>query len=280
MAYKSLFQTRPHRITQLLEELRICNLQKAKVSTLRNRLMKVIKDFLCSPKYINAQSVYRIRKNKNARLFENVSELWYPNPDIVIRRGRANDKQSSIFYCADSEETAIVEMKLSVGDILTVLKSDLIDSKQLPLVTPLGIYQYTAQHNPNLGGESLEKELKKLNIFPNPSDLKKNLRIDEFLAEQFTKYVESGKEYEYKITIALSELFLNTEEIDGICYPSIAGDSKGINIAFTRKAIDRLYRASECWVYEVSDKVGKYEYHVSPLYTAKSIDENGSISWT
>ena len=176
-------------------------------------------------------------------------------------------------------------MKSSVGDILTVLKSNLINSQQLPLVMPLGIYQHTAKHNPNIGGESLGDELRRRNIFSSPSDLKKNLRIDAFLAEQFTKYVESGKEYEYKITIVLSEWFLNRGTVDGITvdgisYPSIAGDSMGVNIALTTKAVDKLYRPAECWKYKVTDKVGKNKYQVSRVCTAKSIDANGFIFWS
>jgi len=42
------------------------------------------------------------------------------------------------------------------------------------------------------------------------------MKIYSFLAEQFTKFVTPGNEHEYKITVALYELFLENSSLDGV----------------------------------------------------------------
>jgi len=79
------------------------------------------------------------------------NDLWWPNPEFV-GRGRCNEANSPVFYCANSDMTAIIEVRPSIGDLLTVVEVSLIDAKQLPLVMTVGVHEFTAKSNPNYGG--------------------------------------------------------------------------------------------------------------------------------
>lgn len=278
MARKSLFQTRPSEITRRLEDFRNRNLKKAKISTLKSELGNLMEDYVSASYPIQASSVYRVRKNKEDKLFKHKDCVWYPKPEFITTLGRCNNVGSPVFYCCDSKDTAVIEVKPTVGEHLTILKCELKDQNLLPVVMPLGVYERTGIHNPKLGIRSLEDELNRRGGLSKEA-IRKNLKINSFLTEQFTKYVTYGNEHEYKITVALCELILGSNTLAGVCYPSIAGGGLAVNIALTTNAVDKLYKPVSCQLVRVTQVYDNPGCQVDMLLETESIKDDGEIIW-
>lgn len=82
--------------------------------------------YVTRPMYLNKPTVYRVRANRDVECFNTVQELWYPKPEFVWRRGRCNEVNAPVFYCADSDRTAIIEIRPDVGELLTILESHFV----------------------------------------------------------------------------------------------------------------------------------------------------------
>jgi len=95
---------------------------------------------------------YRIRKNLDERirsnqglewyppLFSEVRSLWYPPAKRSMTRGRVNRPGESVFYCADSIDTAVLEMRAKVGEYLTILECAFVNDEVQPNIFEAGIH--------------------------------------------------------------------------------------------------------------------------------------------
>ena len=115
--------------------------------------------------------------------------------------------------------------------------------------------------------------------------LEHNLAIRSFLAGEFTRIVPPGQEHEFKMTIAIGEFLLGSDRIDGLEYPSIAGDvgkwAGGENLVLKPDRADQLLEAEECWMIEVERQAPPPTagYVVRCVRKAKAIDVDGNITW-
>jgi len=109
--------------------------------------------------YINQSKLYWVRINESNEPFKNTKELWWPQPERIKDIGRLNRIGEPIFYCSDSEETAIIEKQPSERDVLTVLELAPIDPRKQALVTELGIHEFSGTSNPNYGGTPPDLDL-------------------------------------------------------------------------------------------------------------------------
>src|SRR6266542_3581862 len=146
------------KIQRLEIQKRIAALNKVKLDRVTDRdIERQLRSLLgmgyvTRPLYLNKPTVYRVRANRDGKSFNTVQDLWHPKPEFVKRRGRCNEAKSPVFYCADSDMTAIIELHPEVGDLLTVLEVGLKDPKSQPLVMTVGIHEFTAKSNPKYGG--------------------------------------------------------------------------------------------------------------------------------
>jgi hypothetical protein len=241
---------------------------------------------------INHPSVYRVRINETPEPFENTKQLWWPPPECIKVRGRLNDVGESVFYCSDSENTAIIEKQPKVGDVLTVLEAELIDPNKKPLVTELGLYEFTAKSNPNYGGVPPEFDSRQKQFMRREGISQTNPVLRHYLTNEFLKNVAPGKEHEYKTTIAIGHILTDGTEIvnddgdwvtdtkiDGLSYPSVASETLGANTALRTEAADTLYKGVACTVYRVEKRESITHYTVGELMKSKSIDRDGTINW-
>lgn len=94
--------------------------------------------------------------------------------------------------------------------------------------------------------------------------------------------IPSGKEPHYKKSVAIAETLMDSPYIDGVLYPSIAGDGSrnggGMNMAIKPDSADSLFIPDHAWVSVVEDR---YETHGYVMRCIKNVlkIENGRLFW-
>jgi hypothetical protein len=82
----------------------------------------------------------------------------------------------------------------------------------------------------------------------------RNKLVDEFLAQVFTVPVTSGQnDYAYKLSIAISEIFLTGPGFDGLLYPSVPMSANADNLALLPQYVDAHVRFVSADYLVVSD---------------------------
>ncbi|MCM3904810.1 MAG: RES domain-containing protein [Pyrinomonadaceae bacterium] len=230
---------------------------------------------------INARFVYRVRLNHENQLFGRVQDLWYPPvPENINRLGRANYIGTPVFYCSDSENTAIIEQKINKpGHCYSVLKCERLDMQMFPVVFEIGVNDITAKLNPRLGGDRPDPEMAVAEFLNNGYDVRKYNLYQRFLITEFTKPVRPGEEYRYKISAVVANQVMGKVGVDGVCFPSVQSQFKGVNVAFSSTAIDRLYRAVECKVVRVTKIIGDRGYQIEITHHSRPIGKDLIIEW-
>jgi hypothetical protein len=252
------------------------------IDELKERLQLLLDGYTCMTRLISSHQAWRARVNGETPLFENVRQLWYPPAEGIKTHGRLNRPGQSVMYVAGSHHTAALELRPKVGQRFTVLVVRLNDKDALPHVMELGI-----------GGKASEFGFK--TDFPLLENTPggraflrgnepKHFAIRSFLAREFMRIVPRGHEDQFKLSIAIAEMLMVSERIDGVIYPSIAGDGTGsgggTNMALKPSAADRLFVAETCWLAEVLREVespGAFE--VLCVRRARQIEPTGQIVW-
>ncbi len=168
--------------------------------------------YVTRPLYLNRPTVYRVRANRDGKSFNNVQDLWYPRPEFVKRRGRCNEANTPVFYCADCDMTAIIEIRPEVGDLLTVLEVELKDPKLQPLVMTVGIHEFTAKSNPKYGGTPPDQDEAHQLFLKSEGLVETNPILDQYLTEVFMQVVDEGNDDAYKITAAIARIMFGQDE--------------------------------------------------------------------
>ena len=291
-------------VQQRILALEQMNLEIVDDSTVYSTVRELMALFGARPIGINTSNhVYRIRRNLDERLhstlnfdwypplFSTVSQLWYPPSEGVNSRGRVNLVHESVFYCAESLNTAVLEMRPKPGQYLTLLECSFVEGAT-PNVFDAGVYEGPRQLNPNYGGGRPEKDTQ-FQAFLQDQGIKEATElIRTFLVSQFMKVVDQGKEYEYKITNMIARVLLNEFAFvrkddftpvqvvaDGIVYASIAAEAKAPNVAFTCKAADRLLKPFACCVYFVESLNETGRPILQKSHVAQSLNADGTITW-
>jgi hypothetical protein len=262
-----------------IKELETLDRQSITIDELKHKISRLMKGHTVRPRKIVAKNIFRARKTPQNTVFNRVNELWYPRKNLITQYGRCNNINSTIFYCSDRESTAILELRPNIGVYLTILKSQLKDSNNVPYVQELGLPEFTAKYNPQLGGTILENTALGKTYWQNQENEVKNLAIRSFLVKEFIKNVAAGNEDQYKISVAISEILMSNDAFDGICYPSIATQHQGTNLALKPASADRLYQPTDCWVVLVEKEIAPLDYQVRRINKARSIKPNGVIEW-
>jgi len=230
---------------------------------------------------IDAPYVYRVRPNDGREQYETIEQLWYPrDPTLVKRFGRANYPNRPVFYCSDSPNTALIEQKINEpGDSYTILTCERMNRAEHPVVLEIGVNDVTGRFNPRLGGDRPHPRVAVAEFLNDDYEFRKYTLFQDFLINQFTKLVGPEDDHLYKITAVITEQILSKTGVDGICFPSVQSDFKGVNVAFTTQASDRLYRPIQCKVVRVTEIIGHPAYRIAPILESEPIRRDGKIEW-
>jgi len=246
-------------IQDIIEEIRRLDLKVVDIDVIKEKLKPLFVGYtLRAPIYEPGLKLYRGRVC-NEKL-NNIKDLTYPPAKLITKYQRVNRPGQSVFYCCASQRVPFFECFVKTGDKFILSQWKTVSRL---LVNNIG---YLNDNIMGLQPKSLD-ELKEANIL-----------IRNFIDEEFTKNVDKGEEYLYKISIALAEKHFSDDIFNGLLYPSIAIKARSDNLALKPHYVDKnlmIERVEFIQIISVKD----FEYKIKVLDLATSFGKDGKIEW-
>ena len=174
---------------------------------------------------------YRARKHNNVKgdckdeiLMEFINEKEFWNPPVRnVKMGRCNGDGESMFYCSSDFLTAVLEVKPEIGDYITISNFSNLYAENIPR------FRINA-----IGKTYLSKIHNLQNLFEDYKLNEDQIEIEDFLDKLFHQNVDDTEIYKYKLSVALSHIFMTDGtdrkrsiiQTDGLLYPSIIRNQK------------------------------------------------------
>jgi hypothetical protein len=199
----------------------------------------------------------------------NISQLNYCPPKYCTNFQRANRHGQSMFYGCFNDMLPFIELDIKPNQYIAFSEWQ---TKKEMVVFNIG---YTKNSFTNLKAQRdvPKKESCEFDDFSIEHKI-----IGDFVAEQFTKVIPSGSEYQYIISAAIAEKYLSLGPFDGLVYPSIAAHANSDNIALLPNFVDSWLEFNACsWI--KINKVIDGKTHMYIDSASKGIDDNGDILW-
>lgn len=257
--------------------------RNASFPVIQRHVDEIFPGYSCLTRVVDCKQAWRARKNLGSALFTHVDELWYPKPEYVKDFGRMNQPARPMFYISASHQTAVLEVRACPGELVTVLEIGLRAETVLPHVMEIGVAEKASQYSLPTTVNLLENTTAGRSFLR--GTIAKNLLIRDFLAKEVTRIVDTSDTHEFKVSAAICDRLTSSDKIDGVEYPSIAGDgtaSKGaVNLAVKPASADRLFKPVGCFVLQVIDCVLQPTpgLLVECKNVATAILPDGSIKW-
>jgi len=196
-------------------------------------------------------TVFRARDCNNPSLIKDVTQDPMdpmdhvgPPPPGVAGPGRMNADGVSVLYAAQDLETAVSEIRPSIGSIIAVI--------QVRTTRPLKILDF----------HLLERAFQSIAFFDSDYDrLSERLAFIRHLHGLISRPVHPTHAHEYMITQALAEYlaYIHPEKVDGVLYKSVQREG-GVNIVLFPKPRD----------VESVDDIGQFDIPIE--YVADSLE--------
>lgn len=196
--------------------------------------------------------LHRARLAHESAAYDKVSELWYP-PKEHTKHNRANLPGETIFYCASGNATSILELRPNVGDVISMMTCTLSkDPLKVKLIYPTEFF------------------------------------VEYGLAEQYIPFETLCYEvfrrtcytpFDYIISGGLGSLFFQFTDIDGLVYPSIASELKGVNVALRAAVADKYLTPLSFRAYRVIELRSPFDMIVQCVATAPPSKKGDNINW-
>lgn len=246
-------------IQDIIEEIRRLDLEFVDIDIIKEKLKPLFVGYtLRAPIYEPGLKLYRGRAC-NEKL-NNTKYITYPPAKLITKYQRVNRPGQSVFYCCAGRRVPFFECFVKTGDKFILSQWKTISRL---LVNNIG---YLNDNIMGLQPKSLD-ELKEANRL-----------IRNFIDEEFTKNVNEGEEYLYKITIALAEKHFSDDIFNGLLYPSIAIKGRSDNLALKPHYVDKNLMIERVDFIQIISVKG-FEYKIKVLDLATSFGKDGSIEW-
>jgi len=257
-------------IQKAIKTIKKLDLKSAEIDTIKELLTPIFKGYIITtPKFQPGLTLYRGRCFENKPT--NVSEITYPPKKYIRSDQRVNRAGHPVFYCSTSRSAVFFEVDAKPKDKIVVSKWETIEEL---LVNNVG-YTKTCFFNLKSNRESQTwGEIKKEVNIPETNDL-----VNEFLSQEFTKIVPAGKEYLYKISIAIAEKLFSDDLFDGLLYPTISMRANADNFALKPRYIEEKKIVIKMVEYIQIDTKEDFKYRITVLDFANSFKEDGTIEW-
>lgn len=86
--------------------------------------------------------------------------------------------------------------------------------------------------------------------------------------------------FDYIMLGGLGSLFFQFTAIDGLVYPSIASELKGVNVALRAAVVDEYLTPVSFRAYRVIELRSPFDMTVQCVATAPPSEKDGTINWT
>lgn len=219
-------------VRERIHRARLMDVANLSMEQVTSRVGLIMDGYRTMNRPVELNGAFRARKNFGSKLFNHVSELWYPPTAAIISRGRLNQAHESPLYVCNTAPGALFEIHPSVRDLITiaVLKSKAafvrldcahigLDRSQSPAFGPQQKKDIPRSH------PSFQAALRSDKL------TRKWMAVDTLLSEIATTVFDPADEQDrYKITNAVAEILLTIPGIHGLTYPSVATGLKNMNI--------------------------------------------------
>lgn len=269
-------------IRRSIKDIRSLNLQSIGDSELEARLSILMTGYSCLTRSVKIGPAYRAQLlNAGVETFSNIGRLWYPPSDIVAKYGRLNQPGQSVMYLAGNHGTALLEMRPEIGSSYVIMELEQRNNREMAHLMEMGVAERVSEHGLPINVPLLENTDAGRSFLK--GNARKNLAIRSFLASELIKIVPNGAHHLYRISASIANILMKDSKIDGVLYPSLAGnysDYRGAqNIALKPEAADRLMQPKTCWIGRI-ESIDNAGIHVKCINKAKLIHENGTIEWS
>jgi hypothetical protein len=283
---ESLSKLSRESIQQAIDFVRRPDITTVQIDEIKTALNEVLSAYGLYAKSIGkGQHLFRAMKHKpHEKQFQNLSRI-YPDPAFLTTLGRANREHQAMYYLSGDCGVALHEVRATPGDVFTILECVLCDESS-PMLVPIGIDELLARHGVKAGGDFPNASVRIQDLIGDDEEsLQKYWLIDEFVRNEFLKEVTEGHEHEYNTTVALAELLLSysipSRRIDGLAYPTIAGDWTHANIALPPDTFRHFYEPLACHRIKITGLLPNLGFSMDTKIglMTKQIGDDGDITW-
>ncbi len=220
------------------------NIKTCSISELENFFSKVILSHTRPTTELDTfEGLFRSRiiKEKDIEDIKSVNQIWYRDQSVLKleeqKLGRCHNKNQNFFYSSNAVETTIRELRPNNEDYLLI-----------------GEFKYRPNSIPAKCHFAGIEVLRKLDMWAHLLDRYNyknefDKEIEEFISSCFHRSIDKGKEFEYKYTIAFTNILLKDQDASCLIYPSVASNLKLINYGFKPRYVDKSLFCSNLWIY-------------------------------
>ncbi len=210
---------------------------------------------LISPFYTNSFNCFRARKSKS-KFYDRICDLWYPPPEKVLP-GRLNYPGQAIFYCAIDLDTAVIEVKPELNDIITVIQTRIT-------IPELNCVQFVKE-------KYSDKDLDDMDPVKR--------EIFEFIHRELRRTVPDGQFHKYYATQIFAHATIGQSKFDAFAYDSVASKFKGYDLAIKTEFIDKYSEFVSARVVKVVEFKDRENFKFKCILKSIKMNDLGMIDF-
>lgn len=257
-------------IKKIIEDLRMIDLETEDLETLKEQMVPLFVGYMVTTKKFRERTaLYRgvVWDSKPS----NSSQLGYPPSSKVSTFQRVNRPGQPVFYCSFALQSTVFELEPTPGDCIAVSKW----RTSAPLLVNNVGYTKGLFHTM---GASRDFPGWCKHSHPNEM-LRRNKEIRQFFAREFTKRVPKGKEYLFKLPVAIAEKHFDDSHFGGLMYPALAMKANADNLAIKPEWVDSCLALEKVEFIRVDPTEEELKYTITVLDRANSFATDGTIQW-
>lgn len=257
-------------IISSIDKIEAFDLRTVKIRELEAELSSLLKGFrIIIPKYNSGIYLYRGRICDKPL---NISDIIYPPSSSIKCYGRVNDIGQQLFYASIAKNVPFYELSAKVGDNMVIGTWKSNAKMSLNHIGYTSECKTALRSDRDLGSDY--KHVVDMKNFGEPNSLLQN-----YLASKFTPCVAKGEEWRYKFSIALGNIFLKGNKINGLMYPTVEMRGNSDNIVLKPDYFSKHMEFVSVEYVTITKKEGmRFSWKVNDSST--KLDENGGFIWS
>ena len=274
-----------HKVRQKIAAIRRIDLAGVDSAFLLGRIQPLFHGFVVTAPILEpGQKIFRAVKWEEKQ--STVSWLRHPPADKVVRYGRVNRPGQSMFYGSIAWNAPLFELRLKAGEHFALSRWRVNEKL---LVNNVGFTEKVFRR--------LQSDRDSAPVWERRNEATEtpvNKALHKFFSEEFAREVPEGRETEYKISAAISEILLHDVHEDariedisdmrmaGLIYPALAMLGHSDNLVLKPDIVEKCLQLEQVEFMRVDsmDVDGKFvTYHNTHLDFADTFKSNGSIEW-
>lgn len=234
--------------------------------------------FLSVPVNFSSFQTMRSRPVQWHTLYENVSQIIYPESSKVTSTNRANFAGQSIFYGSNGIDTTLLECGIQSETSVITGQYRLKDGCQISLIILGQIDHFRRHQRLTVQAPGIENIL--TDIFNGLSfDARQALYFcDAFLADYFSRTENAECRNVYEITARVANTLYANANIDGLLYPSVR-HMGGLNVALKPEVFDTKFEMMNFGAINIMQDFGYGLYDYYEHAHGTQLQENGDFIW-